>query len=86
MEPEKNPETVRRERVRQLWRARPAEVRSYETGPLNFHKLEERFPELLPPASGDKYHTLRGQLNARRRNEWIEDGLLARKRRVSGLC
>lgn len=71
MEAKKDAESIRRERVRQLWKARSPEDRAYETGPLNFCKwLEDHnLSELLPPGQGDSCQRLRTEL--------LEDGLLA---------
>jgi hypothetical protein len=63
VEIKKDPEGVRRERVRQLYKTRPAYERT-ETGILLFYAwLEKRFPHLLPVGPGDLSERLKVDLN-----------------------
>jgi len=55
-------EAVRLVRVRQLFKARPAEDRT-ETGVLHFCAwLQKHYPELLPTGPGDAYQHLKVDL------------------------
>jgi hypothetical protein len=59
----KNPEAVRRERVRQLYQTRPAHERT-EAGVLLFYAwLEKRYPHLLPAGPGNLSNRLKVDLN-----------------------
>jgi hypothetical protein len=63
VEIKKDREGVRRERVRQLYKTRPAHERT-ETGVLLFYAwLEKRYPHLLPAGRGDLPERLKVDLN-----------------------